>query len=271
MKQHINRFMGTVRAGLPSARFVLRTWISMYLALAADYDGTLASGGVVAAPVVQALERLKASGRKLLLVTGREMDELVEIFPRLNLFDRVVAENGAILYRPQDHSEEYLAARPPEEFLDELRRRSVSPLTTGRVIVSSSADEAPRLADVIRRSGPNLEIIFNKNSVMILPRGIDKATGLRVALDELKLTVRELVAVGDGENDIPMIEIAGCGVAVAGALALVKRAADIVLSSDAGEGVMELVDLILGERVKETESVCPESNRFSGNEEIERT
>jgi hydroxymethylpyrimidine pyrophosphatase-like HAD family hydrolase len=250
MKQHINRLMGTVRAGLPSARFVLRTWISMrYLALAADYDGTLASGGVVAPRVVHALERLKASGRKLLLVTGREMDELVEIFPRLDLFDRVVAENGAVLYRPQDGSETDLAARPPEEFLDELRRRNVSPLTMGRVIISSSADEAPRVADAIRRSGLDLEIIFNKNSVMILPRGVDKATGLRAALDELKLTLDELVAVGDGENDIPMIQIAGCGVAVAGALELVKRAADIVLSADAGEGVMELVDLILRERV----------------------
>ena len=120
-----------------------------------------------------------------------------------------------------------------------------------------------RLAQAIRDSGLNLEIIFNKNSVMILPRGVDKATGLRAALDELKLTLDELVAVGDGENDIPMIRIAGCGVAVAGALALVKRAADIVLSADAGEGVMELVDLILSERVKETESVRPESNRFS--------
>jgi len=234
-----------------------------YLALAADYDGTLASGGVVAAPVIHALERLKASGRKLLLVTGREMDEMFEIFPRLDLFDRVVAENGAVLYRPRDGSEECLAARPPEEFLDELRRRNVSPLSMGRVIISSSADEAPRLAQAIRDSGLNLEIIFNKNSVMILPRGVDKTTGLRAALDELKLTLDELVAVGDGENDIPMIRIAGCGVAVAGALALVKRAADIVLSADAGEGVMELVDLILSERVKETESVRPESNRFS--------
>lgn len=242
-----------------------------YLALAADYDGTLASGGVVAGAVVDALERLKASGRKLLLVTGRELDEMVEIFPRLDLFDRVVAENGAVLYRPQGRSEEYLAGRPPEEFLDELRRRNVSPLTIGRVIISSSADEAPRLADAIRRSGLNLEIVFNKNSVMILPRGINKATGLRAALDELKLTFRELVAVGDGENDIPMIKVAGCGVAVAGALELVKRAADVVLSADAGEGVIELVDLILSERVKETESVRPESNRFSGNEEIERT
>jgi HAD superfamily hydrolase (TIGR01484 family) len=218
-----------------------------YLALAADYDGTLASGGVVAEPVVRALERLKQSGRKLLLVTGREMDEIVEIFPELDLFDRVVAENGEVLYRPQDRSEKYLAARPPEKFVDELRRRNVSPLSMGRIIIAANAAAAPEILDAIRESGLDLEIIFNKNSVMVLPRGVDKATGLRVALDELKLPLDALVAVGDGENDIPMLEIAGCGAAVAGALEPVKEAADIVLFADAGEGVIELIDRMLGE------------------------
>lgn len=218
-----------------------------YLALAADYDGTLASGGVVGAPVIDALERLKASGRKLLLVTGREMDELIAIFPRLDLFDRVVAENGAVLYRPQNRSEKDLAPRPPERFLDELRRRNIAPLNAGRIIIATSADYAPEILDAIRRSGLDLEMIFNKSSVMVLPKGVDKATGLRAALDELELPLDALVAVGDGENDIPMLQIAGCGAAVAGALEPVKRVADIVLSGDAGEGVIELIERMLGE------------------------
>src|SRR5947209_5249357 len=140
-----------------------------YLALAVDYDGTLASGGVVAGPVVHALERLKQSGRKLLLVTGREMDEIVEIFPELYLFDQVVAENGAMLYGPQDRSEKYLAARPPEKFIAELRRRNISPLSVGRIIIAASVTAAPEILDAIRESGLDLEIIFNKRSVMVLP------------------------------------------------------------------------------------------------------
>ena len=230
-----------------------------YLALATDYDGTLASGGLVATPVVDALKRLKQSGRKLLLVTGREMDEIVEIFPALDLFDRVVAENGAVLYRPEDRSERYLAARPPEKFLDELRRRRVAPLSMGRIIIASGADEADEILDTIRGSGLDLGIIFNKNSVMVLPRGVDKATGLSVALDELKIPLQSLVAVGDGENDIAMLEIAGCGAAVAGALEPVKQSADSVLSADAGAGVIELIDLIM----RETQLTAPESNQFS--------
>ena len=66
-----------------------------YLALATDYDGTLARHGQVDAPTLAALERLRATGHKLLLVTGREMDDLKRCFAELHLFDWVVAENGA--------------------------------------------------------------------------------------------------------------------------------------------------------------------------------
>ena len=44
-----------------------------YLALASDYDGTLATDGRVDNATIAALERLRDSGRRLLLVTGREL------------------------------------------------------------------------------------------------------------------------------------------------------------------------------------------------------
>ena len=71
-----------------------------YMALAVDFDGTIAHDGLVAPATIDALRQVAASGRKLLLVTGRELDELLSIFPDITLFDRVVAENGALLYRP---------------------------------------------------------------------------------------------------------------------------------------------------------------------------
>lgn len=48
-----------------------------YVALATDYDGTLAHHGVVDGPTLEALRRLKESGRRLVLVTGRELPELL--------------------------------------------------------------------------------------------------------------------------------------------------------------------------------------------------
>ncbi len=71
-----------------------------YLVLACDFDGTLASDGKVRVETLAALQRLRDSGRKLILATGRELKDLLDIFPAIDLFDRVVAENGGVLYRP---------------------------------------------------------------------------------------------------------------------------------------------------------------------------
>src|SRR5918998_1978953 len=107
-----------------------------YRALACDYDGTLAADGRVAPETVAALERLRASGRQLLLVTGRELDDLLAAFPQVSLCDGVVAENGALLYRPARQETTVLSAPPPEAFVHTLRARGVAPLSTGQVIVA---------------------------------------------------------------------------------------------------------------------------------------
>jgi hydroxymethylpyrimidine pyrophosphatase-like HAD family hydrolase len=71
-------------------------------ALACDYEGTIAPSGQVDEATVAGLERLADSGRKLLLVTGRKLDDLLKVLPQVELFDQVVAENGGLLYRPAD-------------------------------------------------------------------------------------------------------------------------------------------------------------------------
>jgi len=102
-----------------------------YILLATDYDGTLAHDGVVDDRTLSALERLRASGRRLVLVTGRHLLDLSKIFPHLDLFDRVVVENGGVLYRPQSREEKLLCDPPSPRFIDLLRQRKV-PFSAGR-------------------------------------------------------------------------------------------------------------------------------------------
>ena len=71
-----------------------------FLALAVDYDGTIAHDGKVDEATYNALKLFKETGRRLLLVTGRELPDLIQAFPGHALFDRVVAENGALIYDP---------------------------------------------------------------------------------------------------------------------------------------------------------------------------
>lgn len=222
-----------------------------YVALACDYDGTLAHDGRVDDETIVALECLRESGRKLLLVTGRELAELAAVFPRLDLFDRVVAENGALLYRPATREELPLAESPPPEFVDRLRARGVHPLALGRVIVATLTPHETTVLDVIRELGLELHVIFNKGSVMVLPSGTNKATGLAAALDELGLSPRNTVGVGDAENDHAFLAACECAVAVANALPTLKERADVVTKGARGAGVVELIQAMIASDLAE--------------------
>src|SRR5687768_16426040 len=142
-----------------------------YLALASDYDGTLAAAGRVAEETLAAVERLLASGRKLILVTGRELEDLLRVFPQVNLCEWVVAENGAVLYRPATQEVLLLENPPPVEFLHMLQARGVAPLSTGHIIVATREPYENVVLDVIRDLGLELQVIFNKGAVMVLPTG----------------------------------------------------------------------------------------------------
>ena len=216
-----------------------------YPILATDYDGTLARHGHVDDATWAGVERWKSTGRRIVLVTGRELEELLEVCPRIELFDRVVAENGALLYRPADRSETTLAPRPPDSFVEALVGEGVGPISIGRVIVATWEPHREAIEETIRAMGLDLRVIPNKRALMVLPPGVDKASGLVAALAELGLTTSDAVGVGDAENDLAMFEACGLAAAVANALPILKELADVVTRGERGAGVVELIEGIL--------------------------
>jgi hydroxymethylpyrimidine pyrophosphatase-like HAD family hydrolase len=104
------------------------------------------------------------------------------------------------------------------------------------------------VTETIRDMGLELQVIFNKGAVMILPTGVNKATGLRAALETLQLPAESVVGVGDAENDHAFLEACGFGVAVSNALPSLKKHADHVTEADHGAGVVELIDGMLSGR-----------------------
>ena len=215
-----------------------------YTAVALDFDGTIAHDSVVPPHVVDGLGRLKETGRKLFLVTGRELPELLSIFKAVEVFDRVVAENGALLYTPESGKREELGEAPPVRLVELLRARGV-PISVGASIIATVEPHETVVLQSIRELGLERPVIFNKGAVMILPPGINKASGLAHALRELGLSPRNLVAAGDAENDHALLDAAEYSVAVANAIPTLKEAADRVTAGMRGDGVLELIaDLI---------------------------
>jgi HAD superfamily hydrolase (TIGR01484 family) len=214
-------------------------------ALACDYDGTIASRGRVRPATLEALAEVRASRRRIVLVTGRELEDLLAIFPLISLFDRVVAENGALLYNPATQECELTAGRAPRELVAALLARELKPLSVGQAIIATGRERRRAVTEAINELGLDLRIILNKRSLMVLPQGVNKATGLMRALHQLGVAPEDTVGVGDAENDQDFLSVCGYSAAVANAVPALKRSVDLVTSAGHGAGVVELVKHLL--------------------------
>jgi hydroxymethylpyrimidine pyrophosphatase-like HAD family hydrolase len=216
-----------------------------FMALATDYDNTLAFDGQVADATWDALDRLCESGRQVFLVSGRELDDLLAICPRIERFTRVVAENGGVLYDPATRERRLLAPPPPPEFVDAMRAKGVRHLGVSETLVATMKPYDREALDAIRELGLDLHVVFNGDAVMVLAPGVTKGTGLTAALEDTGLSPHNVVAVGDAENDHHLLALCEMAVAVNNALPMLKKNADMVTDGEHGHGVIELVDALL--------------------------
>ena len=213
-----------------------------YLALATDYDDTIATRGHLGSDVKRALERLRTSGRRAVLITGRTLDELLSVCPDLDLFAAVMLENGAVLHVPSRRETRVLCPPVPDDLVRELARAASS--LSSRAARSSRHDRPHEVAvlEAIRDLGLELQIIFNGDAVMVPAPGVNKGSGLRAALRELDLSIHEAVGVGNGPNDHSFLDLCECAVAVGNAIDAVKAKADFTTSGVCGAGVVQLID-----------------------------
>src|SRR5581483_8672300 len=130
-----------------------------------------------------------------------------------------------------------LAQRPPDSFVAALRARGVGPISVGRVIVATWEPHETVVLETIRDQGLELQVIFNKGAVMVLPAGVNKASGLAAALQKLCLSAHNAVGIGDAENDHALLNLCEFGAAVANALPTLKERADLVTRGARGAGV----------------------------------
>ena len=212
-----------------------------YRILATDYDGTVAYEGQVNAETLQGLHDARSAGTRLILVTGRELTDLFNTFDHVDVFERIVAENGAVLYEPATKEIHRLASAPPAALVERLTREAI-PISVGHSVVATVEPHDQAVVAAIRELSLDWHVIFNKGSVMALPSDVTKATGLAAALEVSGGRWSETVGVGDAENDIAFLRRSGLAVAVANALPTVKEIADLVTTGARGAGVVELLE-----------------------------
>ncbi|HUF92164.1 MAG TPA: HAD hydrolase family protein, partial [Candidatus Limnocylindria bacterium] len=210
--------------------------------LASDYDNTLAEHGRISETTARALARVRESGRKVMLVTGRMLPELKSVCPDADrMFDAIVAENGAVVYFPERREVEVIGSAPEPALVEALRRRGV-PIDLGSSIIATVEPHSTAALAAIRDAGVERSLIFNKGAVMLLPGGVTKGTGLEVALAAMDLSAHNMVGIGDGENDHAFLSLSECAVAVADAVPALRERADYVTRAPHGLGVTEFIE-----------------------------
>jgi hydroxymethylpyrimidine pyrophosphatase-like HAD family hydrolase len=162
----------------------------------------------------------------------------------------VVAENGAVLFHPATREQKLLCDRASPDLVRRLEAAGL-PLAVGEAIVATSTPYEVAVLEAIRELGLELQVIFNKGSVMVLPSGVNKGSGLHAGLRDLGLSYHNVVAVGDAENDHALLAGGECGVAVANAVPMLKERADHVTAGSDGAGVRELADALLASDLAE--------------------
>jgi hydroxymethylpyrimidine pyrophosphatase-like HAD family hydrolase len=209
-------------------------------ALACDYDGTLASQDRIDPAALAALDRAREGGLRLVLVTGRTFFELTRVCDRLDLFDAVVAENGAVLYFPPSGVLRDQAPAPSPRLLAELDRRGVS-YRVGRIVVDAARGDEPRVREALEAAAVELELVYNRGALMLLPPGVSKGTGVRQVLRDLGLSFHDVLGFGDAENDVPLFDVCGFTACPDNAIAAVRSRADWVLGGDDGGAIAEAI------------------------------
>ncbi len=203
--------------------------------LALDYDGTIARHGHADPEVLAAIREARARGLAVVLVTGRRLADLRRVLPEHDQLDAIVAENGAVLAFPNGHTR--VLGRPPSRaLLDELCASRVE-LAFGECLIEAAAAAAPKILAAIRKLELPLMLVFNRGRVMVLPQGINKASGLREALNTMRLSLHNCLGIGDAENDGPLLEACEIGVAVSWGSKSLQALSDHVLHGNGPEAL----------------------------------
>jgi uncharacterized protein YciI len=203
-----------------------------FLALATDYDGTLAQQGAVEEVTLDALTRFKSTGRRLILVTGRELPHIKTAFPHLKIFDRVVAENGALIYDPATEKEQLIAPGPTALLVARLRELNVlsASVAAAGSFLGLPVDEDEGRGGHRPRLGTRLIVENQAIAMHGIPVGVGGCSLERLHSwgDDLAVLVQhfcnhELVLLGVGILDITN---GALGLAEVGGHALVPLRAD---------------------------------------------
>ncbi|MBN2368056.1 phosphoglycolate phosphatase [Candidatus Woesearchaeota archaeon] len=203
-----------------------------------DYDRTITdSPGVLESETVENLHKLDTVH---ILATGRKFEYVKELFDRFGLWECIVCENGSIVYFPKSKKTIKVNSSYLEEARGILMKNGIS-ANFGEVIISVNIKEKEKVKEKLHHLTKNLNYIYNVDEMMILPKFVNKGSGVKIALNHLGIDPQNTIVVGDAENDIDLFRTPGYKVALSNAHPRLKLIADEVTEKPGSKGIREIV------------------------------
>jgi len=207
----------------------------------ADFDRTITDGNLeLDLDCLNAIERIRKMGVHTAVVTGRKRVFLQDFFDRhRSVFDSAICENGCRGYI--DGEWENLAEnRSKSQILDRFSNSGIR-YDFGDCIISTEAMTEDEVCSML--SGiSGWKAIINIDSVMILPLGVDKGTGILWLQSEKGFTKEETAGIGDGENDLVIRDVCGIFGTPSSAVGPLRERADFVSEKEYSRGTIDFIE-----------------------------
>lgn len=190
------------------------------------------------------LKELKKTKIPLFLATGRRLKYVKDLAKKFKVWKAIICENGAIIYFPEENKTITISTHHMRKAKKILKKLDLPGTTTGKILVSTKIENEEEIKKVLGKLVDNLEFTYNVDELMILPKGVSKGLGIRLALRYLNVDIDSTICIGDGENDIDMFLNPGFKVAVANAHPKLKELAHLVTKEENIKGVREVIEKI---------------------------
>lgn len=226
----------------------------MLRAVATDVDGTLTDRRRrINTTAVEAIRTLVDAGITVMLASGNTVCFMDSLSKMIGTDGTIIGENGGVYRRGfsgplQVVGDRQVCLEAFEILRDYFARKGVeleqysAEYRFADVAFARNIDPAEAQA-VIQVQGLDVRVLDTGFAIHLQPPGVSKGAAMRELAVEMGIPTSEILAIGDSENDIEMLEAAGVGVAVANATPATRMAADVVTSRPHGDGFVEAVKM----------------------------
>lgn len=214
-------------------------------AIALDIDGTITDPSrKLCLSAIKAIRKVEDRGLPVILVTGNILCFTMATSILVGASGGVVAENGGIIISKGEVKVlgDYEKTKVAYDYLQS--QHEVEQVNFSDLRVSEIALKRTIPVNVVKETLKNfdIEVYDTQFALHLTDPQINKGSSLKLICQELGITSQDIMAVGDSENDIDFLKVAGFKVAVQNADQQLKEIADYVTDNSYGDGVSEAIE-----------------------------